>query len=527
MPLLVLQSLAILLFCAAPPPVSAFLIQPSQYPQGMRSCMMNKMRGYYTISEENGNGWSLFQDGIEGAVFLGNRVARRHFASGFSTQGSRLASPLKMSDRTKLQNHRRDLEAQHALLKKEIQDLEELGAHALLQHDAKLKSLKKKKLGIKDKLTSLAGLLSKEGLARDSTTSCTTSSTKVPKKLGEGACGSVVLGKDISTGEEVAIKFEPVTREMNERGELSRVALEFHILRSLKGVTGFPQPKYFGTQHIMGRESDFMVMDRLGPSLEDVWWAETGGAGGLGVTSVLNLAAQMLELLRQLHQRGYVHRDLKPENFLLGNKGTTERILHLIDLGIARRAPDCSSAGCEVGINGVAVGVGVGGGIGIATTQDQMEFAGTCRYASARAHRCLEVGRGDDVEALVYTLVFLLKGCLPWDMQGVVDFGLFVQVVGTQKEGLLARLPEREDDLKRGIAQGRYNIVQDLPFEIAEMLLKLMMHTKSVPLEGMPDYKYCHKLIQKAQSEHIRLCKEEQEQGREGGEGNLTSVIAS
>jgi hypothetical protein len=75
--------------------------------------------------------------------------------------------------------------------------------------------------------------------------------------------------------------------------------------------------------------------------------------------------------------------------------------------------------------------------------------------------------------------------------------------------------------LKRGIAQGRYNIVQDLPFEIAEMLLKLMMHTKSVPLEGMPDYKYCHKLIQTAQSEHIRLCKEEQEQGREGERGEL------
>ena len=37
-----------------------------------------------------------------------------------------------------------------------------------------------------------------------------TAVTKSPKKLGEGACGRVVLGRDLSTGAEVAIKFEPV-----------------------------------------------------------------------------------------------------------------------------------------------------------------------------------------------------------------------------------------------------------------------------------------------------------------------------
>ena len=42
---------------------------------------------------------------------------------------------------------------------------------------------------------------------------------------------------------QVAIKFEPV-----RKGEGSRLATEFAILRALKGATGFAVPRYFGTQ---------------------------------------------------------------------------------------------------------------------------------------------------------------------------------------------------------------------------------------------------------------------------------------
>jgi serine/threonine protein kinase len=146
-------------------------------------------------------------------------------------------------------------------------------------------------------------------------------------------------------------------------------------------------------------------------------------------SQVMELGGKMLELLRQLHERGYVHRDLKPENFLLGKRGAAERVLYLIDLGIARRAPDCSSAGCDVGM-GLAGAAGAGGGIEEAEAEGEggQEFAGTCRFASSRAHACLPIGRGDDLEALVYCLVFLLRGNLPWDADGIVDWGLYIEV---------------------------------------------------------------------------------------------------
>ena len=42
--------------------------------------------------------------------------------------------------------------------------------------------------------------------------------------------------------------------------------------------------------------------------------------------------------------------------------------------------------------------------------KDNKPFIGTTRYASIAAHKGYELGRKDDMESMIYVLIFFLKG---------------------------------------------------------------------------------------------------------------------
>ncbi|KAK1397625.1 Casein kinase [Heracleum sosnowskyi] len=217
---------------------------------------------------------------------------------------------------------------------------------------------------------------------------------KTERKLGKGGFGQVYVGRRVSGGTgrtgadavEVALKFE----HRNSKGCNSGPPYEWQVYSSLNGCYGIP------SVHYKGRQGDFyiLVMDILGPSLWDVW---SSLGQSLAPSMVACIAMEAISILEKLHLKGFVHGDVKPENFLLGQPGSPdEKKLFLIDLGLSSRWKDSPS------------------GQHVEYDQRPDIFRGTIRYASVHAHLGRTGSRRDDLESLAYTLIFLIKGRLPW-----------------------------------------------------------------------------------------------------------------
>ncbi|CAL9168252.1 unnamed protein product [Musa hybrid cultivar] len=217
---------------------------------------------------------------------------------------------------------------------------------------------------------------------------------KIERKLGKGGFGQVYVGRRVSGGKqgtgpdayEVALKFE----HRSSKGCNYGPPYEWQVYNSLNGCYGIPWV------HYKGRQGDYyiLVMDMLGPSLWDVW-------NSVGQAMSPNMAAciavEAIAILEKLHSKGFVHGDVKPENFLLGQpRSADEKKLFLIDLGLASRWKEASS------------------GQHVEYDQRPDIFRGTIRYASVHAHLGRTGSRRDDLESLAYTLIFIIRGRLPW-----------------------------------------------------------------------------------------------------------------
>jgi len=201
-------------------------------------------------------------------------------------------------------------------------------------------------------------------------------------KIGSGSFGDIYRGTNIHSGDEVAIKLETI------RSRHPQLAYEYKVYRVLSGGVGVPNVYWFG------KEGDYnvMVMDLLGPSLEDLF---NFCSRKFTVKTVLMLADQLLTRIEYVHAKNFIHRDIKPDNFLIGLSRRELNKVYIIDFGLSKKYRDPRTHQHIAYV-------------------EHKSLTGTARYASINTHLGIEQSRRDDLESLGFVLMYFNRGSLPW-----------------------------------------------------------------------------------------------------------------
>lgn len=220
-------------------------------------------------------------------------------------------------------------------------------------------------------------------------------SSAAPSMLGSGAFGAVFKGLDTRTEGAVAVKIEShsakhpqLVYEYRVLHELGTLVEQLKRAGMVEDTCGIPVVHHFGPY---GDASQALVMQRLGPAVSSTAQAEPSKT--LPGPIIAHIARCALRALRIVHGAGFVHRDLKPENLLWEAHAPADPV-YLIDFGLAKRV--LHEDGSHI------------------PQRTDKALVGTPQYAALHAHQGCELSRRDDIESLVYVLVFLAKGDLPW-----------------------------------------------------------------------------------------------------------------
>jgi serine/threonine protein kinase len=202
------------------------------------------------------------------------------------------------------------------------------------------------------------------------------------KKINQGSFGALYQGKNIRTGELVAIKIEK-----RSESEVNTLKYEANVYNYLKNIDGFVKLRWFGTDE----KYNFLVIDLLGNSLKNEL---VRNVTKNNLEIVFNFGKKIINKLMILHENKIIHRDIKPDNILLNSNNSIEDIF-LVDFSFCKK---------YIKTNGEHI-----------LKNKINKIIGTVNYISLNVHDLIEPSRRDDLESVVYILIYLYFGKLDWE----------------------------------------------------------------------------------------------------------------
>ena len=270
-------------------------------------------------------------------------------------------------------------------------------------------------------------------------------------KIGEGSFGKIHKGVNVENKEPIAVKIET-----QKGGSQKQLQWEYKIYKKLEGTVlprGNPWPQVYNFGKTRGG-AHIMVMDRLGPSLDNI-------RRPVHPVSLAYIAQSIIGSLELFHKKGFVHRDIKPQNILLSSADKAFPDTVLIDYGLSTLVKDAGN---------YAIGRGL---------------KGTVKYSSINTHLGVEQNIRDDLQSVGYVLLYLAGVEFPWKaVSKSSDKKRAYQKI------LSYKLSSTAVELSAGLDESIRNVVAEY-----------LYYTGSLAFHAQPSYKYMKRLFSSLASE--------------------------
>ena len=293
------------------------------------------------------------------------------------------------------------------------------------------------------------------------------------RKIGSGSFGMVLYGIHKNKSMEVAVKM------INSDIPSEEVNKEIYITRKLEKLIGFPKIYYTCSWNI----KNIIIESLLGPSIDKLF-KYCGRKFPLKTVCLIGI--EIVKRLESMHEKGILHRDLKPNNLAWGNYNSSYNNINNYNLNNNNNKLDINTIylfdfglSCFYWENGDSTKH--------YKMKNRLKFIGTLRYASLNSHKGIRQGRRDDLESMLYILIYFLKGKLPWQE---------------------IKVKEKEERPKLIFQMKSKTTIESLCQDIPQEFSELLKYVKSLQFEEKPNYDkfygYFNNLINKLKDEQIQ-----------------------